>query len=318
MYNRPDIKRIALSTPFPVGDVYCYLIRDEKTVLVDCGPKSEESLGMLVRALDEEGVQLHDLDELWLTHGHADHFGWAANLQREQGVRLFAHRREAFNFFHGRDLPYYRRFFESSGVPEPLILAMERQKRWYESWYDEISEFVPVDEGDRLETGQLTFQVMHTPGHSPGHLAFLDRESGDALSADVLLAEVSSNAVIAFEPDRHAERIDALAELRHSMKRMGDLDGRMMPGHGPVIANPRRVSRMHLDMQEKRYRFILQCLGDKPASLYEVTLQVFPQAWRKQNAFLALSEVAGYLDWAVTEGDAQRMEEAGSVAYVRG
>ena len=77
---------IVISTPFAVGDVYCYLIKDEKNVLVDCGHKSQSSYEQLKLALQKQGLTVKDIDEIWLTHGHPDHFGQAALLAEQSGA----------------------------------------------------------------------------------------------------------------------------------------------------------------------------------------------------------------------------------------
>ncbi len=71
---------LRIPTPFAVGDVFSYLIKDEKNVLVDCGHYTAEALSHLKAQLREQGLLVQDIDEIWLTHGHPDHFGQAAHI----------------------------------------------------------------------------------------------------------------------------------------------------------------------------------------------------------------------------------------------
>ena len=90
------------------------------------------------------------LSEIWLTHHHGDHIGAAAHLVRTRGAILRAH-------------PETR-----ARLPRALAALCE-----------------PLMPGSR-RVGPLDLDILHTPGHAPGHLVFIDRGSGLAVVGDMV------------------------------------------------------------------------------------------------------------------------------------
>ena len=103
---------IVIPTPFAVGDVHSYLIKDEKVILVDCGPDTDEAYDRIASTLREQHLSMNDLDEIWLTHGHPDHYGQAARLADESGAIVKGHAEEAANFASNSNTELFRNFFE--------------------------------------------------------------------------------------------------------------------------------------------------------------------------------------------------------------
>ncbi|SPU09085.1 metal-dependent hydrolase [Bacillus licheniformis] len=80
---------IALPTPFAVGDVNIYLLRGEALTLVDAGPNTKEAAAVLKSELAEQGLSLSDIDQVVLTHHHADHAGLLNEFPAE--VKIIGH-----------------------------------------------------------------------------------------------------------------------------------------------------------------------------------------------------------------------------------
>jgi glyoxylase-like metal-dependent hydrolase (beta-lactamase superfamily II) len=68
---------LSIPTPFYVGDVNVYLIKEEPLTLVDVGPKTKEASDALRDKLRKNGVQITDIRRIVLTHAHVDHCGLA-------------------------------------------------------------------------------------------------------------------------------------------------------------------------------------------------------------------------------------------------
>lgn len=139
----------------------CYLVVDETTgsaVLIDPGDDGAE----LVTMVRESGAKL---EEIWLTHGHIDHIGGVAEVQRHFPVPVR---------LHPLDRPFYdtlsAKMAEMYGLPfdQPDAPQLE------------------LAEGDPLSCGNLHFAVMHVPGHAPGLVSF--NGEGVALCGDLLFA----------------------------------------------------------------------------------------------------------------------------------
>ncbi|SMO70730.1 MBL fold metallo-hydrolase [Fodinibius sediminis] len=289
---------LRIPTPFAVGDVFCYLIVDDKIVLVDCGYYAEESLERLKAHLGEQGLQLGDLDEIWLTHGHPDHFGQAALLADRSGAVIYGHPKERSNFAGNDDRDLFRDYFQSQDVPEELVQQMLDQLEWLQQYQQPI-EPEWVREGDLLESGRISVEVKKVPGHAPGHLLFDTRE-GVMFGGDLLLDNISTNALINFDPDTR-QRNKSLLQYRASLRWIAEREGQVLPGHGEIIHHIREVAEHHLQEQEKRYAHIHQLLAKQPMSLMELARRLFAPSIEQGAVFLALSEVLGYLDWGREE-----------------
>lgn len=295
---------IRISTPFAVGDVYSYLIHDEKVVLVDCGHKAENAYEMIRKELAEHNLMISDIDEIWLTHGHPDHFGQAARLVDESAASVYGHIKERANFAGNDDGELFEDFFGRMNVPADHRKLMIEQLDWLQQFQMPLQPDW-IEEGELLTSGDLSFEVKHTPGHAPGHLTFYSDEF--LFSGDVLLEHISTNALINFDPDT-GERNRSLLQYRESLQWIRSRSGIVLPGHGKFISDIEEVAARHLGEHDKRYRLILRLLERRPRTLFELALELFPDAIKKKATFLVLSEVMGYLDWGMEEG---RIEQRG-------
>jgi glyoxylase-like metal-dependent hydrolase (beta-lactamase superfamily II) len=147
---------------FTVGMVQenCFLVRPqdgERAVIVDPGDEAPR----LLQAIQDAGVTL---DAILLTHTHFDHVGAVAPVARATGAPVYCPRIEVPVL---QDVMAY--------VPWPGFGP-------FESWDPEQT----VQGGETLELAGLTLDVLHTPGHSPGHVTYAVRGEGALFSGDVL------------------------------------------------------------------------------------------------------------------------------------
>lgn len=307
---------VRIPTPFAVGDVFSYLLHDEKTVLVDCGHFADTAFERVRKALDEQGLAVEDIDEIWLTHGHPDHFGQAALLADRSGATVRGHPKERANFAGNSDRLLFRDFFEAHGLPGDMNKRMLEQLDWLQQ-YQQPLQPEWLDEGEVLESGQLRFRVRHLPGHAPGHVAFCQSNAAQRppliFGGDVLLEHISTNALINFDPDEGI-RNRSLLQYRQSLQWMREQRGLVLPGHGKVIRNIPQVADHHLREQEQRYDKIKAHLRHQPRSLLELSRSLFADALGGGAHFLVFSEVMGYLDWGIAEGEIYA-EQAGGITY---
>jgi glyoxylase-like metal-dependent hydrolase (beta-lactamase superfamily II) len=185
--------------PFQVN---CYLVSDEasgRAVLIDPGDDAER----LVEAVRQAGVTL---TALLATHGHVDHIGAVADLQKAFAVPFRIHRAE--QFWIDRLAAQAVAF----GLPAP-------------------SRPVPdgfLEDGERVDVGGIALDVLHVPGHAPGHVAFVARAEKAAFVGDVLFA--GSIGRTDFPGGSHAQLI---ASIRERLFPLGD-DVTCYCGHGPA------------------------------------------------------------------------------------
>ena len=147
---------------FTVGPVQenTFIVRPDghdRAVIVDPGDEAPR----LLAALRELGVEL---DGIILTHTHFDHVGAVAEVARETGAKVWCPEIEVPIL---ADINAYMRF--------PGLGPFES--------YDADHT---VTGGDELELAGLTFDVIFTPGHSPGHVTYAVRDEAALFSGDVL------------------------------------------------------------------------------------------------------------------------------------
>lgn len=281
--NSDIIYPVQIPIPFAVGNVWSYLLKDEKTVLVDCGHKSDEAYTCIQEGLSEAGVLIKDLDEIWLTHGHPDHFGQAASLAEESGAVVCGHTKERSNFEGDGDSRLFEAFFKKQGIPAEQVNYMNEQLAWLHKFQEPVRPEW-IEDGRIVSSGKLSFTVCH----APGHLIFRS-DQGLIFGGDVLLEHISTNALINFDPDT-GERNMSLLQYRNSLKRIRKLKGQVLPGHGRQVDRIRETADHHLDEQRRRYTSIQNLLqqSGRGRTLFELALATFPKALKNGAIFLVL------------------------------
>ncbi|WP_176466240.1 MBL fold metallo-hydrolase [Aliifodinibius salipaludis] len=312
---RPDILKkysiypIKIPTPFAVGDVFSYLVKDEKNVLVDTGQYTDEAFECVRYHLKKQGLSIENIDEIWLTHGHPDHYGQAARLADRAGATVFGHPLERSNFGGNNDADLFEAFFQKHSIPEDHIQNMVNQLDWLQQFQLAI-EPEWVQDGELLNSGDLSFEVVHTPGHAPGHISYIS-DKGIIFGGDLLLGHISTNALINFDSETD-QRNRSLLQYRESLEWIREQGGLVLPGHGEIIEETTSVADHHLGEHQKRYQKIKQLLREEPMTLLDLSYHIFEDAIQKGALFLVLSEVLGYLDWGIDEGvievDESKME----------
>lgn len=161
-------------------------------------------LDRIDQALAETGAVL---EKVFLTHGHIDHCGQAGEFARRHGVPLEGPQIE--DRFWIEQLPGQGRMF---GFPP--LQAFEPD-RW-------------LEDGDTVSFGAQTLQVIHTPGHTPGHVVFFHEPSRLAIVGDVLFQ--GSIGRTDFPRGNHATLIESITK---KLWPLGN-DVAFVPGHGPM------------------------------------------------------------------------------------
>jgi glyoxylase-like metal-dependent hydrolase (beta-lactamase superfamily II) len=170
-----------------------------KAAVIDPGGEA----GKLLAVVEKHGL---DMEKILLTHGHLDHVGGADELRRELRVPIIGpHRGDAFWL---EQLPQ-----QGQMLGGPSLDAFEPDQ-----W---------LDDGDTVTVGTIEFEVLHCPGHTPGHVVFFSRKSNWAQVGDVLFA--GSIGRTDFPGGDHQQLLES---IRNKLFPLGDAV-RFVPGHGP-------------------------------------------------------------------------------------
>jgi glyoxylase-like metal-dependent hydrolase (beta-lactamase superfamily II) len=187
-------------TPFQQN---CSLLVCEETnraAVVDPGGDLER----IEAAIAQSGAIV---EKILLTHGHLDHCGGTAELAARLKVPVEGPQRE--ESFWIDQLEIQARMF---GFPPARAFTPDR-------W---------LEQGDTVSVGRTRMQVLHCPGHTPGHVVFFSEADRLALVGDVLFA--GSIGRTDFPRGDHAQ---LLVSIRERLWPLGD-DVRFVPGHGPM------------------------------------------------------------------------------------
>lgn len=187
-------------TPFQQN---CTLLWNETTMR---GAVSDPGgdLDRIMETVEELGITL---EKVLLTHGHLDHASAAGELAERLGVPIEGPHRD--DLFLISDLPR-----QGAKYGFPTYQSFE-PTRWLEN-------------GDTVEVGGLTFQVLHCPGHTPGHIVFFNDEARLAIVGDVLF-----NGSIGRTDLPRGDYASLVNAIRNKLWPLGD-DVTFVPGHGPL------------------------------------------------------------------------------------
>lgn len=147
------------------------------------------------------------LEQIWITHGHLDHAAGAALLARETTVPIYGPHKE-----------------------DQFLLDMLSAEARQEPGFGYAETFTPakwLGDGDTLEVGQETFDVIHCPGHTPGHVVYFCKSAGVAFVGDVLFA--GSIGRTDFPRGNHD---DLIRSITTKLWPLGN-EIVFVPGHGP-------------------------------------------------------------------------------------
>lgn len=178
--------------------VCCYIVvceKSKKAAVVDPGGDVETILG----ELDSLNVQL---ELIIATHGHPDHVCGNRQLQEATGAKIVMH--EEDDDFFGK--PEVEKYFSMLGLePSPPV-------------------DIRVKEGDEIKVGEVVFQVIHTPGHTPGGMCLYSKP--ELITGDTLF--VGGLGRTDFPGGSHP---DLIGSIRNKLLILPD-DTVVWPGHG--------------------------------------------------------------------------------------
>ncbi|WP_295209205.1 MBL fold metallo-hydrolase [uncultured Brevundimonas sp.] len=187
-------------TPLQQNCTTVWCTATKKAAVIDPGGSVDAVLGEVTR----RGLTL---DQIWITHGHLDHAGGAAEMQEKTGVQITGPQK-ADQFWIDRIVESGRIY----GLPDARPFTPDR-------W---------LEDGDTVTLGETTWDVRHCPGHTPGHVIFFNRAARFAQVGDVLFkgSVGRTDFPMSDPPALIRSVIDKLWPL-------GD-DVTFVPGHGPI------------------------------------------------------------------------------------
>jgi hydroxyacylglutathione hydrolase len=214
--NETKAKAGAIIVPVTPFEQNCTILWDAETkqaVVFDPGG----DVPRILAAIEKAAVKV---EKIWLTHGHIDHVGGAAELRDTLGVPIEGP--------HQGD-----KFLLDNVVTSGAQFGMKDVRnfvpdRWLED-LDLLTLLVPdrwLEEGEQVQIGALTFDILHCPGHSPGSVVYFSEEMRFAHVGDVLF-----NGSVGRSDFPGGNHTTLISSIKNKLLPLGD-DVDFICGHG--------------------------------------------------------------------------------------
>lgn len=206
--------------PIYLGMVKCYLLKgcEGRSVLVDCGiPGSEPKI---IQAIENAGIEKHNLQLIIITHGHSDHMGASDRLREITGAKTIIHKNDSDIIRSGKN-----------GKLQPTCTKGKLFSRFISS--ETVNNFIPF-EPEILLDGEMSLseygfegKIIETPGHTNGSLSVL-LEDGSIFVGDAIMGGM----VVKGKPG-FPIYADSVAKAKESIRKIIELSPKMIyVGHG--------------------------------------------------------------------------------------
>ncbi|MFD2421169.1 MBL fold metallo-hydrolase [Amycolatopsis pigmentata] len=323
----PGVYRIPLPLPNDaLRAVNVYALTDgANLVLIDSGWALAEARERLAVALKGIGAELGDVGQFLITHVHRDHYTQAVALRREFGGKIALGQFEEPSLKlsadpDGTPLSPQLALLRQAGA-QPLIeemlslFGLRKRSAEAEIWESPDEWLTP---GRRSVLPGRELDVVHTPGHTAGHVIFDDGAAGLMFTGDHVLPHITPS--IGFQPQVSdlplRDFLDSLRLVR------GMPDRKMLPAHGNVADSVHRRVDELLDHHEERLTVTADTIVAGATTAYEAAVRM---TWTRRgrslgeldpfNRMLAVNETRAHLDLLVYQGKLASTEDDGVRCY---
>jgi len=300
----------SIPVPMPGGHIpynLCYTVRDETggVHLIDPGWPMTGHLDELERGLAHMGADLASIRTITATHLHTDHLGGAGDLRAATGAQVVLHREEdrAVREMAGRRPAHAASdAIDRWEVPADRRLELDLHA---DERVDRPEADTVVDDGDLLPIPGRSIRVVHTPGHTTGHICLRDEDAGVLFTGDLLLPTIHPGIGLGAPGTTNP-----LADYLRSLQRVAAFDDdEAAPGHEyrfhGIAARAATTAEHHL-RRSREVHAVLQ--RDRAHSVWEVASELtWSAGWANLNGFFlmsALAQTAMHIDFVRTDAGA--------------
>jgi glyoxylase-like metal-dependent hydrolase (beta-lactamase superfamily II) len=228
----PGLVELDAGNPGPLTGAgnHTWLLTGQVPTLVDAGVGMPAHLDAIAAALDAVGQTLR---QVVVTHAHSDHASGAPAV--------------------------------SARWPEAVFMKWswpDADRKYHVPWH-------PLADGQAIDAGDVSLEVLHTPGHAPDHLCLWHAGSGTVFGGDLLIE--GSSVVV--PGTRGGDLIAYLA----SLSRVAALEPRqVLPAHGPAIDDPIGLIERYSAHRASREREVLAAIENGAATVDAIVSAVYP------------------------------------------
>jgi glyoxylase-like metal-dependent hydrolase (beta-lactamase superfamily II) len=322
-FERLGVHRIETPTPFPqVPTVNAWLIEGDELTLVDTGSAFRPAWEAFQKRLSEIGYRVQDIRRILFTHGHHDHAGLAPAIVKRSDAKVFIHegdRPKVLSVSQARlerVWDRYAAYYRTLAMPDDFIEYMHQISITAFRLGQSLDAVEMLNDGDRIDVGDLALEVVACPGHTPGSVCFHLLDHQVLISGDHLLQQISPNPVMELGHGATAEapwegKFKSLIAYIASLERARALDlDVVLPGHGDPFGDHRRLIDRLDRFHQTRQHQVLKALGGGETTVYALARQLFPEL-EEMELFLSVSEMVGHLEVLEAGGRVRREQDGG-------
>jgi glyoxylase-like metal-dependent hydrolase (beta-lactamase superfamily II) len=211
-----------------LGRANAFIVRSQRPIVVDSGYPG--SAPAIIDKLKENGIDPKSVSLILITHGHADHFGSAADLKKQTGAPVAVHKLDAETLIKGEDPP-----LEPTGALGHFFLSLMSKKGPAKA--PPVKPDIIIENDMDLSKFGVEGRVMHTPGHTAGSLAVL-LSGGKIIVGDTIMRGI----IRSWQPN-YPLFADNMFQLKESIKLiLRQKPSKIFSGHGGPF-NPKTVLR---------------------------------------------------------------------------
>lgn len=315
----------------PLGHVNSYFITDgNKNLMIDTGFNINGSLDDLKDSLNKINADISDITDILLTHYHIDHVGLLSSLKVEADPNILFSKKEAelLDAMFSYPDEYLKNtldFYSKNGVDDDVIRMIKKMnKKNFSSNFNKSYKLltkpdVPLTDNDKITIGSYSFEVIFTPGHSPGHICLYEPKYQFLIAGDHILPKTTPNVTL------DEEESNPLYDYFKSLEKI--IDGlyvkRVLPGHQNIFIDIYRRVQELKDHHLERCNEILEIIWEKEMDAYQIASllhwNVNYSSWDQFDPFqkwMAIGETLAHLKFLENEGYIDIIERDGKILYL--
>lgn len=293
-----------------------------ETILVDCGFNTDKAYAALEEGMKEHGSHPSEITKLVITHIHPDHYGMAGRLKQLSSCEVVIHEKDAeqlqLRYFAPRSLAEQMgAFMAKNGVP--AVESPPLQQGSF-SMLDKVAAVPPdtaVHGGEVIKAGPFEFEIIHTPGHSPGHICLYEPNFRLLFTGDHILPTITPNVSI------HAQTHGSpLADYIRSLDKLSELAvDRILPAHEYDIRDlKKRIAEIEAHHDE-RLAEMLGCVDRGGSTAWEVADRVkwttgMMRDFAPHLQRSAVGETIAHLEYLFERGQLSKLMRDGILYWV--
>lgn len=312
MLDDLGVIQVTIDLPFRLNHVNCFLAEGENGwTILDTGLNDETSQAAWKEALTEKEV-----NTIFVSHYHPDHFGYAGGLQEKTNAVVWMTETDERNGLEVWNLEFVKELTErylECGAPIELANQMTGNTG---DFTEHVTPYPVVTkhfkEGLKVPFGKYEYEVFETPGHSEGMICLFNKEKNVLFSCDHILPTITPNVSYWFHGNP-----DPLAQFFDSLNKIKKLEAEyVIPSHGKAFYDANKRIQEIIYHHDLRLEEVVEGLRE-PSTVYDVCQKLFDKPLTVHESRFALGESLAHLQYLYYKGECTKQEVDGVLIFER-